>query len=736
MRSQEGPLSVASIAGHVGMSSHRLRFVFRQVTGRNVVVTRREFCLEKARRLLSQTAMSIGEVAYASGFENQSAFGRLFRQHTGTSPRLYRQTLQDNGSDSPTTAASVRNVVPVLHDDLASSRLANWWFPQVGEWRPCAPYLEAHATDWAVLHLFTPLPESFRLEFDVQTEQALSKDVRTLRLSLFDPEHDTRYADAILACSDRTEGALRIWDRVIQTNPAARLAPPAWHSVRVEILDNRLVVFLNRRRILAFRDLFSPPYSRRRRLELCAHRGIIRLRRFRLFDLGFPPVVPNIRQGDALFNSGLFEQAREFYLRHLRPGLPADEEIELRFKAGLCLNRQNRQAECRDWIQNIMPLARTPEWRRECDLLLLQVDAETGPVERFERHAKTSMKDPPLRDGIRLTVTDYFDRLQKAGFLEQALRIGHLGLTVDRGVLSSTMAVHAHEPLAKILKKIKRFKEAQRLLRPLCHNHHASDVRVAALASLFDICLLQRQYVTAQTIIRQIGDLDQTTARPYLCAIMKASCLRAQREFTQADAQLRAVRSIITDCHRAELLYCLGRLEEANHLAEQIRETKSPEGHPADRRDLRFLEHLQTGRYAGLAAWLLEESRRNTRDLFAQGQSAVTAGILLELVGQPKDARSAWQETVRRFTPDRCYFWGTMAKALAAGKPEHLENLHHYYSVRSEMFYLLGLLHEHRGNTARARRLFSLSFKEAPLLNWPAHLASIKLQGDQRPRDS
>jgi hypothetical protein len=73
------------------------------------------------------------------------------------------------------------------------------------------------------------------------------------------------------------------------------------------------------------------------------------------------------------------------------------------------------------------------------------------------------------------------------------------------------------------------------------------------------------------------------------------------------------------------------------------------------------------------------------------------------------------------------YLWGTLAKALAAGKPDHLESMNRFWRTRSEMSYLAGLLYECRGNAARARRLFSLARKEDPSLRWPAYLAILKL---------
>jgi two-component system response regulator YesN len=46
--------------------------------------------MEKARELLSQTALRVTEIAEAVGFEDVAYFTRRFRQHFRAGPREYR----------------------------------------------------------------------------------------------------------------------------------------------------------------------------------------------------------------------------------------------------------------------------------------------------------------------------------------------------------------------------------------------------------------------------------------------------------------------------------------------------------------------------------------------------------------------------------------------------------------------------------------------------------------------
>lgn len=51
----------------------------------------RKLRLDKALHLLDTTAYSVGEIAYLTGFSDQSHFTRIFKQHTGQSPAAYRK---------------------------------------------------------------------------------------------------------------------------------------------------------------------------------------------------------------------------------------------------------------------------------------------------------------------------------------------------------------------------------------------------------------------------------------------------------------------------------------------------------------------------------------------------------------------------------------------------------------------------------------------------------------------
>lgn len=54
----------------------------------------RKLRIEKALTLLDTTTYPLAEIAYLTGFSDQSHFARIFRQHTGQSPSAYRKKLR------------------------------------------------------------------------------------------------------------------------------------------------------------------------------------------------------------------------------------------------------------------------------------------------------------------------------------------------------------------------------------------------------------------------------------------------------------------------------------------------------------------------------------------------------------------------------------------------------------------------------------------------------------------
>ncbi|MEO1000306.1 MAG: GlxA family transcriptional regulator [Pseudomonadota bacterium] len=85
----EEPVSPSVLAADVGMSTRQLERLFRRYLNRSPKRYYMELRLQKARKLLMQTDMSVINVALACGFTSPSHFSKCYRAHFDTTP--YRE---------------------------------------------------------------------------------------------------------------------------------------------------------------------------------------------------------------------------------------------------------------------------------------------------------------------------------------------------------------------------------------------------------------------------------------------------------------------------------------------------------------------------------------------------------------------------------------------------------------------------------------------------------------------
>ena len=88
----EEPISPATLARDVGLSTRQLERLFRRYLDRSPKRYYMELRLQKARNLLMQTDMSVINVALACGFASPSHFSKCYRAHYGTTPYRERGT--------------------------------------------------------------------------------------------------------------------------------------------------------------------------------------------------------------------------------------------------------------------------------------------------------------------------------------------------------------------------------------------------------------------------------------------------------------------------------------------------------------------------------------------------------------------------------------------------------------------------------------------------------------------
>lgn len=90
----DNPPSLLELAQQVGLNDHKLKWGFRQLFGMTVFEHLHSCQMQAAQRLLTETAISITEVANTVGYASLPSFSGAFRKRFGMSPREYRDRYQ------------------------------------------------------------------------------------------------------------------------------------------------------------------------------------------------------------------------------------------------------------------------------------------------------------------------------------------------------------------------------------------------------------------------------------------------------------------------------------------------------------------------------------------------------------------------------------------------------------------------------------------------------------------
>ncbi|MFI9203098.1 AraC family transcriptional regulator [Streptomyces sp. NPDC053048] len=89
--------SVGAYAARLGVSVGHLNEVVKQATGRTPGELVRAARLLEAKRLLTGSALAVGQVARRVGFTDPAYFCRFFRRETGISPGAFRRAAAGSG---------------------------------------------------------------------------------------------------------------------------------------------------------------------------------------------------------------------------------------------------------------------------------------------------------------------------------------------------------------------------------------------------------------------------------------------------------------------------------------------------------------------------------------------------------------------------------------------------------------------------------------------------------------
>ena len=94
-----GELSLGEFAQSVNLSVWRLCHIFKSDVGMPPIRYLRLLRMERAKGLLESSFLSVKEIAYQVGLNDESHFVRDFKSTYGFSPALYRSRFKDNHTE-------------------------------------------------------------------------------------------------------------------------------------------------------------------------------------------------------------------------------------------------------------------------------------------------------------------------------------------------------------------------------------------------------------------------------------------------------------------------------------------------------------------------------------------------------------------------------------------------------------------------------------------------------------
>lgn len=95
-----GELSLAEFAQSVNLSVWRLCHIFKSDVGMPPIRYLRQLRMERAKDLLESSFLSVKEIAFRVGLNDESHFVRDFKSTYGYSPALYRSQFRNNVSEN------------------------------------------------------------------------------------------------------------------------------------------------------------------------------------------------------------------------------------------------------------------------------------------------------------------------------------------------------------------------------------------------------------------------------------------------------------------------------------------------------------------------------------------------------------------------------------------------------------------------------------------------------------
>lgn len=731
-------ISIGDLSKAVGYSQTHLRRIFGKATGKGLLQFLMELRIEKAKQLLRETNLHITEIALGTGFGDSSHFSKAFRESEGITASAFREAIRKAGQSPISNIRS--NAITTrdnwFQDIFTGSLLNEAWKVLGGTAEMQGAWALLGAVDSTTLGLDLALPENFRITFEVWFLKEGSKDPY-LHLSLTDSTFKKNYCAVEAGAHGNTlgkisRGRLGGWQLGIQWSTKAVLIPGKWHAITLEFREDTIEFTMDGNSLFRCRDPFPPIFSSRSRFAIGGWQSPFQLRNFRVEDLGFTPFVRTIRQGDMLYNEGLYAQAREFYTRHLSSSVTSSDSVELDYKIGMCLLKDGYYAQACLAMAKVAAFPQTNFWSQLAGLAALEITWKSGEFDIFLSEIRRNWAIPALRNGIREIVETIFLELSDRGFLEKCYELEKTLLVLEEK--GSAMRPLILQLLADNYLYRRFYPEAILTIAEIRQNPTAAiSVNIFSSITLADAYAHQGRFGESEEVLRQAREKHRQEGDLARFNLLSAANLRGQGKYQEAMDLLDKISAnenkdtlglrAFALVQRAFMLTGLNRIQEACRAIASADAIIPGYGSA----EASYVVELVRGNYDEAAEQQLTQSHQEGAPA-KLAPFAVKSGILFEMGGNPKKAREIWQETIRRFPVSYCRYYAALSESLLTGSQGVLEKMPFSLFSWTEMLYFGGLLFESRGEMEYARSLFELIVKEDPTRRWPAVLAAKKLE--------
>lgn len=726
-------ITVANIAKHAGYSVSWIQAFFKKETGENLLSNLLGFRIERAKKLLFETDLSITAIAFEVGFNSYTRFSAVFKERERTTPTEFRNSASQRGEVPASITFQPLHSPTVgrerFRDLFEGNEIKSCWKKRFGQWQQTKGELVGKSEGALNLSYADPLPENFSLSFEF-----CFFGNPHLCLYLGQVEFSHWYFSAEIGRYENGMAEFTFSNLDRHWNQEAKLIPGSRHKIRLDFLDDTIRFFLDETQLFFGKDPFPPEYPSRCQFEIGAWQTELRIRNLSILDFGFAPMVPAVRQSDALYRSALYDHALNGYLRLLESANNPRDIVELEYKIGMCYLKKQTFSQAAAWLSKVVVLPENEFWLRFSRHSLLELGRLQRDQSLFLEKAKSLFVNSEDRNAVRVCIERARAELSGEGFFERALDCMKLLWSLETpGTLHSRLA---QSRMPDLLFSLCRYKEAQEHLERILSGRCPDLILFQALNNLADSLTCSGDFEGSERVLQKLRARSKYQYDIARSDIVHGVNLRAQGRFEEAISFLRntmgrypeATDVSIFAALNASHIYCLlNQPVQARELINQLEERfpESPMFFGPHGASFKYPPLFLEGRYFEAAHVLLTGTKHGGFVHQLAGQM-VRAGILFELAGDKNQALSVWSEVTRRFRPDRCCFYGDLARSFVE-KEDILETMPYPAMTRAEMFYLAGLLYKARGERERAQKNFGFAVAEDPTLNWYTWMAKAEL---------